>query len=47
MKKIYFTPVTKVMSLNVRNSFMDENAVNVTSEPAVPPTDEPAPAPMF
>lgn len=46
MKKNYFTPVTKVMNLNVRKSFMEEG-VAVVSEPGGIATDEPMGMPMF
>ena len=45
MKKNYSEPTTKVVKVNSQ-SIMNES-VGVVSEPQTPPTDEPAPAPMF
>ena len=42
MKKTYFQPMTKAMTLNLRAAICTETPVEV-SDVTVPPTDEPAP----
>ena len=46
MKKTYFEPMTKAMSLNLSAAICSEPEV-VSKEPVTPPTDEAVQAPMF
>ena len=46
MKKTYFEPMTKAMSLNLSVAICSEPEV-VSEEPVTPPTDEAVQAPMF
>lgn len=43
MKKTYFQPMTKAMSLNLSSTICTEQAVVVSETPETTPTDEPAP----
>ena len=43
MKKTYFEPMTKAMTLNLRAAICTEPPVEVSTNPDTPPTDEPAP----
>ena len=43
MKKTYFQPMTKAMTLNLRAAICTEPPVEVSTKPDTPPTDEPAP----
>ena len=43
MKKTYFQPMTKAMTLNLRAAICTEPVMEVSTNPDTPPTDEPAP----
>ena len=43
MKKTYFQPMTKAMTLNLRAAICTEPPVEVSTNPDTTPTDEPAP----
>ena len=43
MKKTYFQPMTKAMTLNLRAAICTEPPVVVSEEPSTQPSDEPAP----